>query len=67
MEVLKVNKSVRIRGYNDSSIIVTQTKSGVKIETFVRGGKTYFHLSKTKAEELGKVLLQVSKNEDPEG
>lgn len=62
-----MNKSVRIRGYNDSSIMVTQTKKGVKIETFVRGGKTYFHLSNTRAEELGKVLLQISKNENPEG
>lgn len=53
----------RLRGYDDSSIILTKTKNGVKIETLVKGGKTFCHLPNNKAIELGEALLEASKKE----
>lgn len=54
----EVSGKHRIRGYNDSSIVVSQTDNGVKVEILVKGGKTYCHLSEEKALEFGQILCE---------
>ena len=56
----------RVRGFNDSSVVVSPTGDSIKIETHIIGGKTTCHLSLQKARELALIILEtVSNVENP--
>ena len=50
----------RVRGFDESSIVVSVRNDKIKVEIYVRGGKTFCNINLDKAKELGELLIKAS-------